>query len=117
MKNGSAVKGAGRISLKRACAWPVAAPQNGATNKRESMREEPKEQIRLQDLNVGPLAHMPWEQLTPAQRKERMDDMHWMLEMLTCARILGGLEHLTWDVVGKMTFPQYVEAVLAKKAS
>jgi len=80
-------------------------------------RRKPREQIRLEDLNVGPLARIPWEDLTPAQKKERMDDMHWMLEMLTCARILGGLQHLSWEVAKKMTFPQYIEAVLSKKVS
>jgi hypothetical protein len=80
-------------------------------------REEPKEQIRMEDLNVGPLAKVPWERLTKAQQDERMADMHWMLDMLYCARVLGGLEHLSWEVAKKMTFPQYIEAVKRKKVS
>ena len=78
------------------------------------MRTKPKEQIRLEDLNVGPLAEIPWEDLTPAQKKERMEDMHWMLDMLICARILGGLQHLSWEVAKKMTFSEYMEAVRRK---
>jgi hypothetical protein len=42
-----------------------------------------------------------------------MEDMHWVLEMLYCARVLGGLEHLDWEIAKTMTFPQYIETVKA----
>jgi len=43
-----------------------------------------------------------------------MEDMYWILEALYCARILGGLQHLGWEVVKHMTFPQYMKAVREK---
>jgi hypothetical protein len=52
-----------------------------------------------------------WEELTPDQHKERMEDMIWILDMLYCARILGGLKRLDWEVAKKMTFREYMEEV------
>jgi hypothetical protein len=71
-------------------------------------------QFNLSDLNVGTLAQLSWEELSPVQWEERMADMHWILDMLYCARILGGLRHLSWEVAKKMTFTQYMQAVRAK---
>lgn len=70
--------------------------------------------VKLEDLNVGALGLKRWEELTPDQWKARMEDMQWILEMLYCARVLGGLEHLGWEVAKAMTFPQYMAAVMAK---
>jgi len=70
--------------------------------------------VKLEDLNVGALGLKCWEDLTPAQWKERMEDMQWMLDMLYCARALGGLQHLEWDVAKNMTFTEYMAAVKAK---
>ena len=70
--------------------------------------------VKPEDLNVGSLGLKSWAELTPDQWKERMEDMHWILEMLYCARALGGLEHLDWEVAKTMTFPQYMEAVQAQ---
>jgi len=45
-----------------------------------------------------------------------MDDMHWMLEIMYCSRVLGGLEYLDWEVAKTMTFPQYMDEVKAHAA-
>jgi hypothetical protein len=70
--------------------------------------------IKPEDLNVGALGLKRWEDLTPAQSKDRMEDMHWLLEMLYCARVLGGLARLDWEVAKDMTFREYMETVKAK---
>lgn len=70
--------------------------------------------VKPDDLNVGALGLKSWEDLSPDQWKERMEDMHWILDMLYCSRILGGLEHLDWEVAKSMTFPEYIKAVKAK---
>jgi hypothetical protein len=77
-------------------------------------RSNPKRQVSFADLNIGSLAQLSWEKLTPGQWKERMEDMHWILDMLYCARILGGLQHLSWEVAKEMTFSEYMEAVRRK---
>lgn len=44
-------------------------------------REGQKGQLSPADLNVAPLAQLSWEELTPAQWKERMEDMRWILNV------------------------------------
>jgi hypothetical protein len=73
-----------------------------------------RDTVKLEDMNVGMLGLKSWEQLTPTQWKERMEDMHWILEMLHCCRVLGGLWHLDWEVAKSMTFREYMEEVRKK---
>jgi hypothetical protein len=73
--------------------------------------------VKPEDLNVGALGLKSWQELTPAQWKDRMEDMQWILDMLYCARILGGLEHLSWEATKDMTFPQYMKAVKDKAST
>jgi len=70
--------------------------------------------VKLEDLNVGMLGLKRWEELTLDQRRERMEDMMWILDMLFCARVLGGLKLLDWQVAKNMTFPEYMKAVKAQ---
>jgi hypothetical protein len=70
--------------------------------------------VKLEDLNVGALGLKSWESLTPNQWRERMDDMHWILEMLYCSQVLGGLQELAWDAAKTMTFSQYMETIKKK---
>lgn len=80
------------------------------------MFRETRPEVKLEDLNVGKLGLKSWEKLTPSQWKSRMDDMHWMLEIMYCSRVLGGLEYLDWEVAKTMTFPQYMDEVKAHAA-
>src|SRR5437660_870490 len=78
--------GGWRISPNQGTASPPTRAVTGP--RRASMVHDDRPAVKLQDLNVGLLAQLSWEELTPEQWRERMEDMHWMLDMLYCARVL-----------------------------
>ena len=64
--------------------------------------------VKLGELTLDVLGLKRLAELPPDQRKERMEDIYWVLEMLYCVRVCGGLPDMNWETVGKMTFPQYM---------